>query len=445
MSDTLILIHTAISILIIVGLILGIKMHEILAITIGALYLGVATGLGFLNTAETVSAGFGEIMADIGLLIVFGVLLGSLLSAVGALERLTSALLRVFGAERSPYVFGMSMSSVFPAIYTDVLLVLTAPLGNKIAPRIQRNGTPSMAAALVLGSELGLVLVVPGAGALAVAGLLDVPLSQMLLWGLVVALPTAFVSIFVYRWLLKRGLWNAEKDEIPAATEDVIVERDDEQQPRLPLPVLLLPLLISVALIAMGGVAAAAGIETGVIAFLGHPMVALLLGLLFAYFIAWRSLGNDVINKALDKALRDGGPILVITGLGGALGAVISESGLEDILAGYFSVNALSPLILAWLIAVILHAAIGSTSVAAITAAGILAPVMGQIGVSPLLIALAAGSGALFALHVNSNFFWMTQKLLNLSTQGTLKVCTIITSIASVVSLLCVLGLSLAL
>lgn len=445
MSDTLILIHTAISILIIVGLILGIKMHEILAITIGALYLGVATGLGFLNTAETVSAGFGEIMADIGLLIVFGVLLGSLLSAVGALERLTSALLRVFGAERSPYVFGMSMSSVFPAIYTDVLLVLTAPLGNKIAPRIQRNGTPSMAAALVLGSELGLVLVVPGAGALAVAGLLDVPLSQMLLWGLVVALPTAFVSIFVYRWLLKRGLWNAEKDEIPATTEEVIVERDDEQQSRLPLPVLLLPLLISVALIAMGGIAAAAGIETGVIAFLGHPMVALLLGLLFAYFIAWRSLGNDVINKALDKALRDGGPILVITGLGGALGAVISESGLEDILAGYFSVNALSPLILAWLIAVILHAAIGSTSVAAITAAGILAPVMGQIGVSPLLIALAAGSGALFALHVNSNFFWMTQKLLNLSTQGTLKVCTIITSIASVVSLLCVLGLSLAL
>lgn len=251
------------------------------------------------------------------------------------------------------------------------------------------------------------------------------------------------VSAFVYRWLLNRGLWNADKDEIPATTEEVVVEPG--AQSRLPLVVLLLPLLISVALIASGGIATAAGVEGGIIAFLGHPMVAFLLGLLFAYFIAWRSLGNDVINKALDKALRDGGPILVINGLGGALGAVISESGLEDILAGYFSVNALSPLLLAWLIAVILHAAIGSTSVAAITAAGILAPVMGQIGVSPLLVALAAGSGALFALHVNSNFFWMTQKLLNLSTQGTLKICTIITSIASVVSLLCVLGLSLVL
>ncbi|HET7415716.1 MAG TPA: SLC13 family permease [Arthrobacter sp.] len=441
MSDTLILVHTGISILIIVGLILGTKMHEVLAITIGALYLGIATGLGFANTAQTVSAGFGGIMADIGLLIVFGVLLGSLLSAVGALERLTSALLRVFGAERSPYVFGMSMSSVFPAIYTDVLLVLTAPLGNRIAPRIRNNGTASMGAALVLGSELGLVLVVPGAGALAVAGLLDVSLSQMLLWGLVVALPTAFFSILVYRWLLKVGLWNAEKDEITAVPANGPEETPERSS--LPLPLLLLPLLISVALIALGGIAKAAGLEDGVISFLGNPMVALLLGLLLAYFLAWRSLGNDVVNAALDKALRNGGPILVITGLGGALGAVISESGLESILAGYFSANALSPLLLAWLIAVILHAAIGSTSVAAITAAGILAPVMGQIGVDPLLIALAAGSGALFALHVNSNFFWMTQKLLNLSTQGTLKVCTIITSIASVISLFCVLALSL--
>lgn len=447
MNETLVLVHTGISILIVVGLILAAHVHEVIAITVGALYLGIATGVGFLGTAETVATGFGDIMGDIGLLIIFGVLLGSLLSAIGALQRLTSALLRVFGAERSPYVFGMSMSAVFPAIYTDVLLVLTAPLGRRIAPRIKRNGTAAMGAALVLGSELGLVLVVPGAGALAVAGLLDVPLGQMLLWGLVVALPTAFVSILAYRFLLGRGLWTWASDELSVGVDDDPepagdTARDDAGK-RLPLAVLLLPLVIAVVLIGLGGVAGPAGFDTGVIAFLGNPLVALFLGLLAAYLIAWRSLGNSVINSALDKALRDGGPILVITGLGGALGAVISESGLEKILGGYFSAGAFSPLLLAWVIAVILHAAIGSTSVAAITAAGILAPVMGDIGYSPLLIALAAGSGALFALHVNSNFFWMTQKLLRLSTKGTLKVCTVITSIASVVSLLCVLVLSL--
>lgn len=449
MGDTLILIHTGISILIIVGLILGARVHEVIAITVGALYLGIATGLGLIHTAETISAGFGEIMAGIGLLIVFGVLLGSLLSSIGALERLTAALLKLFGAKRSPYVFGMSMSTIFPAIYTDVLLVLTAPLGRAIAPRIGRHGTPSMGAALVLGSELGLVLVVPGAGALAVAGLLDVPLGMMLLCGLVIALPTAFLSILAYRWLLGLGMWSVDKDEAPTEAPDAMTETETplpgQDKSRLPLPVLLSPLLIAVVLIALGGVARAAGFDSGLIAFLGNGLVALFLGLLLAYFMAWRTLGNEVINDALDRALRDGGPILVITGLGGALGAIIGESGLEGILAGYFSANAFSPLLLAWIIAVILHAAIGSTSVAAITAASILAPVIGDLSVSPLLIALAAGSGALFALHVNSNFFWMTQKLLGLTTQGTLKICTVITSIASVISLLCILLLSMVL
>jgi len=445
MSDTLILVHTGISVLLIVGLILLARIHEVLAITIGALYLGIATGLGFVDTAATVSVGFGEIMGEIGLLIIFGVLLGALLSATGALHRVTTGLLKLLGAERAPYIFGVSMSTAFPAIYTDVLLVLTAPLGRRIAPWIKTNGTASMGAALVLGSELGLVLVIPGAGALAVAGLLNVPLGQMLLWGLVIAIPTGFLTIFSYRWLLSRGLWNSSSDEARAeehALEET-AESSDEGQSRLPLPILLLPLLIAVGLIFLGSVARPVGLESAVIEFLGSPLMALFLALLAAYAIAWGVAGNETINGALDHALNTGGPILVITGLGGALGAVISKSGLEDILAGYFSAGGASPILLTWVIAVILHVAIGSTSVAAITAEGLLAPVVGRLDIDPLLIALAAGSGALFALHVNSNFFWMAQKLLRLSTQGTLKVCTIVTSIASVISLVGVLVISL--
>lgn len=445
MSNTLILLHTGISVLLIVGLILLVKVHEVIAISIGALYLGIATGLGFVNTAGTVATGFGEIMGEIGLLIIFGVLLGSLLSATGALHRVTSGLLKMLGAERAPYIFGVSMSTAFPAIYTDVLLVLTAPLGRRIAPWIRKNGTASMSAALVLGSELGLVLVVPGAGALAVAGLLGVPLGKMLLWGLVVAVPTAFLTLFTYRWLLGRGLWNSASDEAHDP-EDTVEEKSEQEHggaARLPLPVLLLPLLIAVGLIFLGGVAGPAGLHIGAIEFLGNPLIALFLAVLVAYLIAWRVSEKGVINTALDHALHTGGPILVITGLGGALGAVISKSGLEEILAGYFSAGGASPLLLTWVIAVILHVAIGSTSVAAITAAGLLAPVVRGLDIDPLLIALAAGSGALFALHVNSNFFWMAQKLLNLSTQGTLKVCTIVTSIASVISLVGVLTISL--
>lgn len=446
MSDVLILLHTAVAIIATVLLILVVRIEPLIALLTGSIYLGLATGLGFEGTTEAITSGFGDIMSSIGLLITFGVLLGSLLSATGALQRLTESLLRVFGAERSPYVFSTSMSSVFPAIYTDVLLVLTAPLARSIAPRIRRDGKAAMGAALILGSELGLVLVIPGAGALAVAGLLGVPLGQMLLFGLVVTVPTALFTTFLYKQILKQGLWNQAKDELDE--DDAPAEEADgtaESSARFPsLAVSLLPLLIAIALIAAGGIAKVAGVSSGPLAFFGDPLIALFIGVVGAYFLAWRSLSREQAGNTLGRGLRECGSILIITGVGGSLGAVISETGLEDILAGYFSSNALSPLILTWIIAAVLHVAIGSTSVAAITAGSILAPVMGSIDTAPLLIALAAGSGALFAVHVNSNFFWMFQRLLNLSTRGTLKTCTLVTMLASVVSLGLVLTLSLA-
>ena len=126
---------------------------------------------------------------------------------------------------------------------------------------------------------------------------------------------------------------------------------------------------------------------------------------------------------------------------------MIGETGLDGILGGFFSAEAGTPalltILLAWLIAAILHLAIGSISVAAITAAGIPAPVLGSIEVPAVVLGLAIGSGALFALQVNSNFFWMFQTLLGLTTQGTLKSLTLVTSMGSVVSLLLILALSL--
>jgi gluconate:H+ symporter, GntP family len=126
---------------------------------------------------------------------------------------------------------------------------------------------------------------------------------------------------------------------------------------------------------------------------------------------------------------------------------VIGETGLDKILGGFFSAEAGTPalltIILAWFIAAVLHLAIGSISVAAITAAGILAPILGGLEVPTVVLGLAIGSGALFALQVNSNFFWMFTTLLGLTTQGTLKSLTLVTSMASVVSLLLILVLNL--
>src|SRR5699024_851942 len=130
-------------------------------------------------------------------------------------------------------------------------------------------------------------------------------------------------------------------------------------------------------------------------------------GLVGAYLLARRTLGGEQTGKALSEGFSTTGQILLITGVGGSLGAVIGKTGLEKILEGVFSAEAGTPvlvtILLAWLIAAVLHLAIGSISVAAITAAGILGPIMGGLAVAPPVLALAIGSGALFSLHVNSN------------------------------------------
>ena len=171
------------------------------------------------------------------------------------------------------------------------------------------------------------------------------------------------------------------------------------------------------------------------------------IGLLGAYALSRIHLGGEPTDDALSTGFRTTGEILLITGIGGSLGEVIKATGLDTTLADLFSADAGAPIVvsilLAWFIAAVLHLAIGSVSVAAITAAGIIAPVVASTGVAPVAIGLAIASGSMFALQVNSNFFWMFKTLLNLTTQGALKTMTVVTSIASLVSLPAVIAIAL--
>jgi len=148
MSDTLIVLHTVIAILAIVLLIVVAKVDPVISLVIGTLYLGIAAGLGFGDTIGTLVRGFGDIMAEVGLLIGFGVLMGSLLTAMGALQKLVELLLRILGPRRLPYAFSAALSSIFPAIYVDVQLVLSSPIARSAAPRIGRNGLAMMGGTL---------------------------------------------------------------------------------------------------------------------------------------------------------------------------------------------------------------------------------------------------------------------------------------------------------
>ena len=440
------ILHSAIAILGAILLIIRFKVDPVISLVLACIYLGLATGLGATGTVEQITGGFGEIMAEVGLLIGFGVLIGALLHAMGTFRDLVDVLARRVG-RRLPYAMTAALSTIFPSIYVDVQVVLAAPMARESAPAVDRRiGLPWLAGAMGIGIFAGYVFVVPGLAAVAVAGLMDVPLGIYLIYGLPIGLATALITTFLFRLLLGRGFWNDETDFAP----DVVIEegrpRDEtddvplaERAARMPLVVRLLPILVPLVLIATGAIAGVAEVSNPVLEFVGDANIALFIGLLIAFLMVRPALGPSGVGTVLTAGFHTTGEILLVTGVGGSLGAVIAESGMEDTLKDLFSADENAPVILsillAWVIAAVLHFAIGSVSVGAITAAGIISPIVDSLGVDPVVIALAIASGAMFALHVNSNFFWMFSTLLDLSTKGTLKTLTLATSLGALVSL----------
>jgi H+/gluconate symporter-like permease len=481
-------LHTAIAILLAVGLIIRFKVDPVIALLLASLYLGLASGVGFTGTIEAIALGFGEIMAEVGLLIGFGVLIGAFLHSAGTFHRLLDVFVRVIGATRLPYALSLLHSTILPSIYVDVQVVLASPVARSAAPYIPRNGLPLMASALGAGIFAGYVFVIPGLAAISIAGLLGVSLGTWLLFGIVIGPLTAIITSILMRLLLRGRLWKPESDEdvdeamaeqeahemavirgeaggtgavahavgSETGSTDANARATDAADARtgaadeirtLPLVVLLLPILVPLLMIAFGAFAELFEFSNSLIAFLGNANFALFVGLLGAYLIFRATAGLESTRETMDEGFHTTGEILLITGVGGSLGAVIGETDLNTVLAGLFQADVGAPVIasilLAWFIAAVLHLAIGSVSVAAITAAGIIAPILGSLNVAPIVIGLAIASGALFALQVNSNFFWMFKALLGLSTKGSLKTLTVATSVASVVSLPMVLIASL--
>ncbi|MCT9811977.1 GntP family permease [Acidovorax sp. Be4] len=442
----MVVLHTAVAIVLVIGLIIWLRVEPVISLVLGSLYLGLASGVGFVGTLTAITGGFGEIMGKVGLLIGFGVVIGSLLHATGAFGRMVQALVSAVGAKRLPYAMAGAMSTIFPSIYVDVQVVLGAPVARSAAPLLLRNGLPLLAGAIGTGIFSGYVFVVPGLAVILIAGQMNVSLGSWLIGGLCIGLLTALLTTFLFSRLLRTNYWKPETDE--EASEAMLeTEASDAQAPAADAgPGLLLasaPIVVPLLMIAFGAFAKLAGISNDVISFIGNANLALFVGLLGAYLMARHWIGTERTGEALTDGFKTSGEILLITGVGGSLGAIITASGMGAELGKLFSADASAPvllsIVLAWFVAAVLHVAIGSVSVAALTAASIIGPVAAQLSTSPVIIGLAIASGSLFAVQVNSNFFWMFKGLMGLSTKGTLKTLTMVTSMASVTSLLLVL------
>src|SRR5262245_26299855 len=301
MSELGIVIHTAIAILAVVVMIVRFKFNPVVSLVVGSAYLGLAAGLGVEKTIEAITKGFGDIMAEVGLLIAFGVLMGAILQQTGAIQRLVQTLLKVFGAKRMPYAMALTIATFLQSIYLDVLLVISAPLARTMSKKIGPKGTGRMATAMAIGLECGIVMTVPGVGALALAGLLGVPLGKMLIFGVLLVIPTVAIAVTIMSFLFNHGWWNPERDEqeflgddpdaLDADTESpcgtalsdtdgvsggsVAIKTASVTRNQTSLLLLFAPMLMSLVLIATGAILDAADIHNPVVKFVSSPVIAL--------------------------------------------------------------------------------------------------------------------------------------------------------------------------
>ena len=445
-----VLLSLILTIAIIIILILKLRANPAVALFIGALFMGISSGLGAVETVNTITGGFGGTMASLGFSVGFGVMMGQMIAATGAVQTVANTLIRIFSKKKSDYAMGITGFIVSIPVFYDVGYVVLMPLAKTLAKKSDKV-IPYFAGALVAGLGIAHTFIPPTPGPMTGAELMGIDLGVMILWGIIIGLPTFLLTMVVYNkfFLSNPSFFSEEKDvEIDEEYEksQKLMEqeliKDEKDLP--PFGLALLPILLPIILILVGTIATATvGKEIPEwISFISNKSIAMLAGLICAILIALRTMSLKEIEAETSKSLSAIGTVLFITGTGAALGSVIQATTVGDELLNMVSTVHLNPILFAWLIASLLKIAQGSGTVAMITTVGLLVPLLPGLDVNPVFLALAAFSGTLCGAHVNDSAFWITAKMTNLNMSGGFKVYTIPCFLESIFSLVFILILS---
>lgn len=426
MSGITLAVNLAISIAIILFLVLKFKINPVISMILASLYMGISCSLGFMDTITSINSGFGSLMTGIGFPIGFGIMMGQILEDSGAAESLAKSILKAFPGKKAPWALGLTAFLLSIPVFFDVTFVILIPLGIAVAKETKRP-LAYFAGAIAIGGVSSQTFVPPTPNPLAAATILNFDLSYIIIAGTIVGLAAAVFSMFVwFRMLDRPGFWDPNKDETGLLDMDAaVVHRVD-----LPSPwAAVIPICLPVLAILIGSFWP---VVTGsdapvVIQFISQKTIAILLGLLAAYVILLKRMGWSGLNESVSKSLKQAGVVLLITGAGGAFGAVIQATNIGEVLIaglteGYSSTMLI--LCLTFGIGVLFRVAQGSGTVASITAMTIMASVAPSAGCHPVYIALAALAGGNFIGHVNDSGFWVVTNLSGASVTGGLKTYT---------------------
>ena len=414
------------AIVLLLALILAAKMHAFLALLIASMALGLASGMAPQAVLKSIQAGFGEALGFIAVVVALGAMIGRYLEHSGGGTALATWLLGKFGRERAIWAVLVAAFLIGLPIFFEVGFIILVPLVWSLARESKRSllyyGLPMSAALTVTHA-----LVPPHPAPAGAAQLLGADLGRTILYGIAVSIPMAVVGGIFY------GGWVGRRVFVPVpemAGPEPEVRTGEKPAPAVPLVlfILLLPVLLMLAATVLRG--------SPLLGFLGHPFTALLVTALAAMFFFGlrRGLDRDEIGRLATQSLLPVGTLLAIMGGGGAFKQVIVDSGVGPYAGKLLAASSISPLVVAYLIAAAMRIAQGSATVAIITAAGIVAPlVKGLHGYSPEIIVLSVCCGGTIISHVNDAGFWLVNQYFGMSVATTLRTWSLMKVVISLV------------
>jgi gluconate:H+ symporter, GntP family len=435
------LIAPVIAIVLLVLLITKVKLHPFLALILTSAFLGCAAGLAPTAVVKSFEKGFGGILSSVGLVVGLGTMLGGLLLESGGADRIANAFIGLGSKRWIPAaICAASLLIGLPHLF-DVSFVMLVPLVYAIA---HRTKSPLMMVGIPMAAGLYVShgLLPPHPSPTLALAALHADAGRTIFYGLLVAVPMAILSgpiftAFVMRFLPVtpgEGLYS------PAVAE----KKSERQSPPLSLvliTVLMPPVLMMIRTFgrnyAPTGTPLREALET-----LGDPIVSLLLAVLFAIWSLGVKSGLTLpqIQKLLGKSVAPAAAVILILGAGGGLKEMLLATHIGDSIAHWAAHWSISPLVLGWAVAALIRIAIGSATVATVTAAGIVAPIAAATpGVNLELLVLAVSSGGLMLSHLNDSGFWLFKEYFRLSVGDTLKTWTLLVSFQSIVALVVIL------
>ena len=435
--DLMVFVWLMLAIIIILFTILQMKLNPAIALVLGSIFMGLAAGLGAPDTISLIGSGFGNLMTGIGLSVGFGVILGQLLSDSGGAKAIAVTMIQATSEKYALYALGITAFLLSIPVFYDVTFVILIPLAIAVSRQIQKP-LPYTVGAMIIGAGAAHTLAPPTPNPLAAAEILHFDLGIMVLVGILLGLVAAVLAMKIFFVLLDKGFWNQEKDETGVEVYEEHHHTENEKAPSFGMA--LVPVLLPVVLILVGTVMGAMMEEVpAFVHFLSNKTTALLLGALSAYLVSAKALDKDAREQSATEALKSCGIVLLITGAGGSFGAIISATGLADMLAETIQSISASPLIallLAFVIAALFRVALGSGTVASITTMTIMASVPAAVGMHPVWMAIACLSGSLSCGHVNDSGFWVSTNLSGFTVTGGLKSYTLGNAITAFIAML---------